>query len=82
MLINWGSQEHQIGARNPRPLNNTTDKNIKLDALTGGKLIVFRHLQDKACTLKKIVPVSLKWNLEVVRPLLIVHEHCKGALFR
>ena len=33
-------------ARNMRLLNNRIDKNIKLGALTGGKLIVFGHLQE------------------------------------
>jgi hypothetical protein len=46
-----------------------------------GKLIVFGHLQGKACTpLKKFGPVSLQLNLPVVHPSPTAHQYYKGAI--
>jgi hypothetical protein len=47
-----------------------------LETLTKGKLIVFEHLQGKACTPpKKFGLVSQQLNLRVAHPLPIAHQH-------
>jgi hypothetical protein len=62
------------------PLNNTITKNYQIGVLTRGKLIVFGHLQEKACTpLKKSGPASLQLNPPVVHPSPTAHQYYKGA---
>jgi len=48
----------------------------RLETLTKGILIVFEHLQEKACTpLKKFGLVSQQLSLRVAHPSPIAHQH-------
>lgn len=65
-----------------KPKMFTMDKWIEPRMLTMDKWIEFEHQQEKACIpLRKPVLVSQQWNLTIVHPLPVVHQHCKDIRF-